>query len=158
LYSNKQRTLGVRFHSEGSIISTLFGLLFWDILFAPIPGAFETPYQSAPLDLFHDSFVSARQNLIDTRLAELVDDECAARRIIESVDERERDTETWCIGVRWDQFEREDLLEIVDVSYSQRCFSSYALLLASIVSRRPGFSYYMPIACRRVRLPGRRRP
>lgn len=31
-------------------------LLFWDIIFASIPGVFETPYQSAPLDLGSDAF------------------------------------------------------------------------------------------------------
>ena len=38
----------IRFHSEGSIISTLFGLLFWDILFAPVPGAFEAGLLDVP--------------------------------------------------------------------------------------------------------------
>lgn len=118
----------VRFHSEGAIISTLFGLLFWDILFAPIPGAFETPYQSAPLDLFHDSFVTAREDIIEARLAELVEDEGSARRIVEAVDERERENETWCVGVRWDQFQRDDLLEIVDVSNPQPCLGSLMLI------------------------------
>ncbi|KAG8694499.1 hypothetical protein FRC09_009804, partial [Ceratobasidium sp. 395] len=131
-------TWGFRgFHSEGSIISTLFGLLFWDILFAPVPGAFETPYQSAPLDLFHDSFVSAREDLINARLTELADDQGAARRIIEAIDERERENETWCIGVRWEQFEREDLLEIAD------CLGGHALaticrLLAEEYANRGG--------------------
>ncbi|KAG9087418.1 Cleavage polyadenylation factor subunit clp1 [Ceratobasidium sp. 370] len=45
-------------------------------------------------------------------LAELVDDQGAARRIMEAIDERERENETWCIGVHWEQFEREVLLEI----------------------------------------------
>lgn len=31
-------------------------LLFWDIIFAPIPGVFETPYQTAPLDMRSDAF------------------------------------------------------------------------------------------------------
>jgi hypothetical protein len=35
---------------------TQFGLLFFDILFAPIDGAFETAYQSSPLDLTTDAF------------------------------------------------------------------------------------------------------
>ncbi|KAG8746873.1 hypothetical protein FRC10_003395 [Ceratobasidium sp. 414] len=129
-------TLGFKgFHSEGSIISTLFGLLFWDILFAPIPGAFETPYQSAPLDLFHDSFVSAREDLINTRIAELADDQGAARRIIETIDERERENETWCIGVRWEQFEREVLLEIC---LGGRALATICRLLAEDYGNRGG--------------------
>jgi Fanconi-associated nuclease 1 len=39
------------YHSESSILTTLFCLLLWPVLFHPLPGAFETPYQTAPLDL-----------------------------------------------------------------------------------------------------------
>lgn len=31
-------------------------MIFWDVLFAPVPGAFETEFQSAPLDLNSDAF------------------------------------------------------------------------------------------------------
>lgn len=44
------------YHSEGGIVTTIWGLLMWDVLFAPIDGAFETAYQSEPLDLRTDSF------------------------------------------------------------------------------------------------------
>ncbi|QRV87386.1 mRNA cleavage and polyadenylation factor CLP1 [Ceratobasidium sp. AG-Ba] len=131
-------TLGFKgFHSEGSIISTLFGLLFWDILFAPVPGAFETPYQSAPLDLFHDSFVSAREDIVKARIKQLLEDEGAARRLIEAVDERERPNETWCIGVRWDQFEREALVEIVEC-LGGRALATICQLLAEEYAYRGG--------------------
>ncbi|QRW01531.1 mRNA cleavage and polyadenylation factor CLP1 [Ceratobasidium sp. AG-Ba] len=131
-------TLGFKgFHSEGSIISTLFGLLFWDILFAPVPGAFETPYQSAPLDLFHDSFVSAREDIVKARIKQLLEDEGAARRLIEAVDERERPNETWCIGVRWDQFEREALVEIVEC-LGGRALATICQLLAEYAYRGGG--------------------
>lgn len=131
-------TLGFRgFHSEGTIVSTLFGLLFWDILFAPVPGAFETPYQSAPLDLAHDSFFTSREDIIYARLDELTNDPEAARRIIEDVDSREREKETWCVGVRWDLFERDDLLEIVDC-LGGRALATICRLLAEEYGNRGG--------------------
>lgn len=37
-----------------------------------------------------------------------------AHELLKKVDDRERPGRTWCIGVNWD-FERKDLLEIVDV-------------------------------------------
>ncbi|CAO3572251.1 unnamed protein product [Mortierella alpina] len=62
-------TLGYRgFHSENSILSTLFGLLFWDILFYPQPGVFETLYQTEPLDLRTDAFFIQRQDMIMERI------------------------------------------------------------------------------------------
>ncbi|KAF9281902.1 hypothetical protein BGZ68_006327 [Mortierella alpina] len=62
-------TLGYRgYHSENSILSTLFGLLFWDILFYPQPGVFETLYQTEPLDLRTDAFFIQRQDMIMERI------------------------------------------------------------------------------------------
>ncbi|KAF9327050.1 hypothetical protein BG006_009600 [Podila minutissima] len=62
-------TLGYKgYHSENSILATLFGLLFWDILFSPLPGVFETSYQTEPLDLRTDAFFLGRQQMIMDRL------------------------------------------------------------------------------------------
>lgn len=105
--------LASRFHCEGRIVTTLFGLLFWDILFAPIPGAFETEYQSAPLDIAEDTFYLSRKSLIDKRIQEIRDGEAPA--IIERFDDRHRPTQTWCVGIRWNLFEKQDLLEIAKV-------------------------------------------
>ncbi|KAI0306703.1 hypothetical protein B0F90DRAFT_1814554 [Multifurca ochricompacta] len=105
--------LGYRgYHCEGRIITTLFGLLFWDIIFAAIPGAFETPYQAAPLDIFEDTFYHAREELVEARLDEI--SEGKARDIIQRIDDEHREGGTWCVGVRWDLFLKEDLLEIVE--------------------------------------------
>ncbi|KZT27328.1 hypothetical protein NEOLEDRAFT_1110695 [Neolentinus lepideus HHB14362 ss-1] len=106
-------SLGYRgYHSEGSIVRTLFGLLFWDIIFAEIPGAFETPYQSAPLDIAEDSFYFARKDLINARLTQIEEGE--APNLMDQVDDEHRPTGTWCVGVRWDLFSKEDLLEIAE--------------------------------------------
>ncbi|KAI0362440.1 hypothetical protein OH77DRAFT_1515684 [Trametes cingulata] len=105
------------FHSEGRIVTTLFGLLFWDVLFAPIPGAFETRYQAAPLDLAEDTFYHARQALADARLAEI-----EAGRAAELVGATyEKHQGEMCVGVRWDLFGREDVVGIA------KCLSPAAL-------------------------------
>ncbi|KAJ7270030.1 VRR-NUC domain-containing protein [Mycena haematopus] len=100
------------FHSETQILTTLFGLLFWDIIFAPVPGAFETPWQTGPLDIGEDSFYYARRERMEERLSEITNDQ--ARTILAKNDERYREGKTCCIGVRWDICGREDLLEIVE--------------------------------------------
>ncbi len=51
--------------------ATLFGLLFWSVLFAEVPEVFRTPFQSAPLDLGSDTFAAARRPLLDARLQEI---------------------------------------------------------------------------------------
>ncbi|KAF9297590.1 hypothetical protein BGZ88_009516 [Linnemannia elongata] len=65
-------TLGYKgYHSENSLLATLFGLLFWDILFSPQPGVFETHYQTEPLDLRTDAFFLQRQDMILDRIARI---------------------------------------------------------------------------------------
>jgi Fanconi-associated nuclease 1 len=103
----------VRFHSETQILTTLFGLLFWDIIFAQVPGAFETPFQFGPLDIGEDSFYYARRERMEERLREILDGQ--APTIVAANDERYREDKTCCIGVSWDVCGREDLLEIVEV-------------------------------------------
>ena len=102
-----------RLYSEGRIVYTIFGLLFWDIIFTAIPGAFETPFQVAPLDIDTDTFYHSRRGLFDKRLAEIKQGK--AREIIRNVDSKNRGEKTLCVGVRWDLVEREDLENIVEV-------------------------------------------
>ncbi|KAG0290165.1 hypothetical protein BGZ98_003571 [Dissophora globulifera] len=76
------RTLGYKgHHSENSLLSTLFGLLFWDILFSPQPGVFETSFQTEPLDLRTDAFFLQRQEMIIERI-----DDIAGSQIVECPD------------------------------------------------------------------------
>ena len=103
----------ISFHSEGRVVTTLFSLLFWDIIFADIAGAFETPYQRAPLDLAEDTFLYARKDLVKQRLDELK--ACQGPMILERVFEEHAEKKTWCVGVQWDLFEKADLLEITKV-------------------------------------------
>ncbi|KAL7751130.1 hypothetical protein RI367_003334 [Sorochytrium milnesiophthora] len=98
------------FHSENSILGTLFGLLFWDILFYMNPGGvFETEFQTQPLDLQTDAFYLAREERIRKRLNEIA----AGRHleILRRVDSRERERRSLCTGVRWDY--APDVLESV---------------------------------------------
>jgi fanconi-associated nuclease 1 len=79
-----------------------------------IPGAFETPYQTAPLDLWTNTFFSSRAKEIQTRISEL--EEGKGLEILNEVDDRERPNNTWCVGIHWEKFSKMDLLEMVKVS------------------------------------------
>lgn len=59
------------FYVENALITSLFGLLFWDAIFAPVPGAFFHRFHSAPMDLYEPTFVRSRQALIDACFAQL---------------------------------------------------------------------------------------
>lgn len=74
--------LGDCFYVENSLFNGVLGLFIWDILFAPIKGAFFNPFQSAPADYREHSFVSSRQRLFDQRFAELDDSQALRKRVI----------------------------------------------------------------------------
>lgn len=55
-------------HCENLIPQILFGLCFWDIIFADIDGAFVHPFQRGPRDLTSQEFYQNRKTLIDERI------------------------------------------------------------------------------------------
>lgn len=55
-------------HLENAFSCGLFGLALWDILFAPVKGAFDHPFQTAPSDMYQPEFSQRRQVMLDERL------------------------------------------------------------------------------------------
>lgn len=86
----------------------------WPVLFHPLPGAFETLYQTAPLDLGEDGFARSRSDVMEARLAEM-EDTAAALAMLRETDVRERPRGTWAVGLSWDFGARqlEEILECV---------------------------------------------
>ncbi|WP_191487948.1 VRR-NUC domain-containing protein [Pseudomonas sp. FEN] len=58
---------------ENTLINSLFGLLCWPAIFAPLPGAFFHPFQSGPADLHDEDFHARRAELFAECLAQLED-------------------------------------------------------------------------------------
>ncbi|XP_013187782.2 fanconi-associated nuclease 1 isoform X2 [Amyelois transitella] len=76
-------------HWEGSIITTIFFLLFWDIIYSKprgTVGIFLTRYQMFPLDLFTESFYTNRQTLIEERLAWI--EACTTDEMVDTMSEK----------------------------------------------------------------------
>lgn len=48
------------YFSENSFLCGLFGLAFWEVIFADVESAFINRYQHRPLDLYHSNFVDKR--------------------------------------------------------------------------------------------------
>ncbi|WP_334187869.1 VRR-NUC domain-containing protein [Noviherbaspirillum sp.] len=63
------------FYVENTLINSLFGLLCWTAIFAPLPGAFFHPFHSGPADLYRADFHQRREHLFATCLAQLDSDE-----------------------------------------------------------------------------------
>ncbi|MEP1593616.1 MAG: VRR-NUC domain-containing protein [Halieaceae bacterium] len=56
---------------ENKLMCSLFGLAFWEEIFAAIPGAFHNPYQSVPTDMYEQGFSQRRQDNLAQRLQHL---------------------------------------------------------------------------------------
>jgi hypothetical protein len=58
-------------YAENRLINSLFGLLLWRAIFAPVRGAFFHEYHTAPVDLYSPHFRKRRTQQVDACLAEL---------------------------------------------------------------------------------------
>jgi VRR-NUC domain/Fanconi anemia-associated nuclease SAP domain len=61
------------YYVENALINSLFGLLCWEAIFAPISGAFFHQFHSGPADLLSPTFYRRRQSLFQRCLLRLED-------------------------------------------------------------------------------------
>lgn len=59
---------------ENALINSLFGLLCWPAIFAPLPGAFFHPFHTGPSDLYSPDFYQRRAGLFNECLEQLDSD------------------------------------------------------------------------------------
>lgn len=74
------------YYVENSLFRSLFGLYFWDVIYAPVKGAFFHPFQKGPSDLYSPDFFSARQAMIEQRLDDI--DDRFAKQITDTLKEK----------------------------------------------------------------------
>lgn len=120
---------------ENVIHTTLFGLLLWDIVFAPVPDVFQTPYQDAPLDLRTEAFYPTRQPLIEARLEALRRGD--APRLLEAAWSHCGEA---CRGVYWQGWTREELGQICQALGGP----ALALLMGALARDWGGLSRGLP--------------
>jgi hypothetical protein len=68
------------YYVENTLMNSLFGLLCWDAIFAPVSGAFFHPFHVGPADLFSPTFAARRELELTRSLARL--DTCEYRDTI----------------------------------------------------------------------------
>lgn len=56
---------------ENRLMNALFGMAFWEEIFAPVAGAFHNPYQSLPADMYEPGFRQQRRELLRDRWSRL---------------------------------------------------------------------------------------
>ncbi|KAL8723246.1 MAG: hypothetical protein Q9225_000436 [Loekoesia sp. 1 TL-2023] len=129
------RSLGWKgYHSEGGIIRTLFGYLFYDVLFTYVPNVFQTPFQTCPLDLHTDAFYPSRLSEINQRLNEISNGQGV--EILKRVYEEQKEKQTCVVGIDWG-FEIDDLVEIVEC-FKEEALSTICRVMAQEYQQRGG--------------------
>lgn len=98
-------------HLENALIGLLLGLAFWDLVFAPLPGAFVQPFQRGPLDLFEPEFAPRRAAAIEERLAALA---CGEHDVLDLLDVWQRKHGTMNALVAWSRFSDTDVRQICE--------------------------------------------
>ncbi|SHK19520.1 VRR-NUC domain-containing protein [Halomonas caseinilytica] len=119
---------------ENALICGLFGLLCWDAIFAPLPGAFFHPFQAGPADLGREDFVARRRDRFDACLAEL-DDGRYRRSILDRWQSKHGLAATF---VHWERLSRplvELALARLPPTHLRACFER---LLADPMANRSG--------------------
>lgn len=119
---------------ENSLINSLFGLLCWPAIFAPLPGAFFHPFQRGPVDLLNEDFHARRADLFQACLAELDDG-----RYVQTV--RERYGAKWGVQspfVFWGALSEELLEQALDCLPAEHLKHWFNRLLLDIRANRAG--------------------
>ncbi|VVN10787.1 Fanconi-associated nuclease 1 [Pseudomonas fluorescens] len=119
---------------ENSLINSLFGLLCWPAIFAPLPGAFFHPFQRGPVDLHHEDFHARRAELFQRCLEQL--DDGRYRQTI-----RERYAAKWGVQspfVFWGALNEELLNQALDCLPADHLRHWFNRLLLDIKANRTG--------------------
>lgn len=119
---------------ENSLVNSLFGLLCWPAIFAPLPGAFFHPFQRGPVDLLNEDFHDRRAELFAACFAEL--DDGRYRQTI-----RRRYAEKWGVQspfVFWGALSEDLLDQALDCLPAEHLKHWFARLLLDIKANRAG--------------------
>ena len=68
-FYNSTDTRGHCHYVENSLFTGVLGLLLWDVIFAPLPGAFYNPFQYRPSDFYAHDFCERRAQLLQQTFA-----------------------------------------------------------------------------------------
>ncbi|MBC3197195.1 VRR-NUC domain-containing protein [Pseudomonas poae] len=119
---------------ENGLINSLFGLLCWDVIFAPLPGSFFHPFQRGPADLHSEDFHQRRAPLFCACFEQLQDERYKA-----SI--RQRYVEKWGIQspfVFWNLLSEELLEQALTCLPAEHLRYWFERLLLDIRANRTG--------------------
>ena len=120
---------------ENTLINTLFGLLCWNAIFAPLPGAFFHEFHAAPADLHEPDFQQRREPLFSACFAQLQSGGAYRDTILRTFEEKSGIQSPF---IPWGALTREELelaLHCIPPTHLQKFFER---LLADLRTNRSG--------------------
>lgn len=128
---------------ENSLLTGLFGLLCWDAIFAPLPGAFFHPFQRGPADLYWPDFQSRRAELFEECLG-LLETKAYREQILTRYHAKYGRQSPF---VHWGAFTEELLhqaLEVIPAAHLKLCFERLLLDLKANRAGLPDLIQFWP--------------
>lgn len=119
---------------ENGLINSLFGLLCWEAIFAPLPGSFFHPFQRGPVDLHSEDFHLRRAALFAACFEQLQDERY-------KLTIRQRYTDKWGIQspfVFWNLLTEELLEQALECLPAEHLRYWFERLLLDIRANRAG--------------------
>jgi hypothetical protein len=120
---------------ENALMSALFGLAFWEQIFAPVPGVFHNPYQSVPSDMYEASFRERRQELLEQRFQTLEQTDLRG----ELVAAYRRYVPCQCRWVNWRQVDEDLVSRAADIIPAPHLLAIWRRILFDPAENRKGF-------------------
>jgi hypothetical protein len=120
---------------ENSLMNTLFGLAFWEQIFATVPGAFHHPYQGAPADMYEAAFRERRSAAIDARFDELNSGDIA--EILSQAYDRYAHYQ--CYSVNWRHIDAALVTAAATVIPAAHLIAIWERMLFDLAENRSGF-------------------
>ena len=120
---------------ENALINSLFGLLCWEVVFLPLPGAFFHEFHAAPADLYSPDFYRRREREFAACFAQLASGEY--RQTIRSTFARKMGLQSAFVSWGWVTDELLDVaLDCLPPAHLEHCFHR---ILRDVKTNRAGF-------------------
>ncbi|MGD8176687.1 VRR-NUC domain-containing protein [Marinimicrobium sp. ARAG 43.8] len=123
------------FYVENTLMVSLFGLLCWEPVFQPLPGAFFHPFQRGPADLTWPEFYARRADAFDACLASL-DDGSYREKIVQVYGQKWGRQSPFVFWGALDEPLLHLALKCLPASHLKLCFQR---LLRDVKANRAGF-------------------
>ncbi|WP_260260639.1 VRR-NUC domain-containing protein [Vibrio intestinalis] len=115
------------YYSENALLTGLFGLAFWPMIFAPIEGAFINRYQHRPLDLYHNDFIAQRTDTYQACLTRVQQNDL--NYLVDVYDEKYGISNPF---VHWSLFDKPLLKQAIEVIPRDQLIALFEILISDL--------------------------